>query len=253
MTGVTTVIAVLAALLVALGLMALARFLAKLRSADPTMWEGAIRRFEEKDRRSPPPKGVIVFTGSSSIRFWKSLKEDMAPLPVVNRGFGGSQIHQVTHYADRIVLPYQPRAVVFYAGENDMAGLFFSSKRTPVEIRDAYRKFCQKIHTALPEVPIYYISTKPPKRRLRLWPAMQEANRLVREYCGSDERLRYIDIVPAMLDAAGKPRRDVFKWDGIHLNREGYAIWKSVVRPVLLEAFPESKQSATGGLPSPAA
>jgi lysophospholipase L1-like esterase len=241
-TSVTTIIAVLAALVVALGLMALARFLAKLRSADPTMWEGAIRKFEEEDRRSPPPRGVIVFTGSSSIRFWKSLKEDMAPLPVMNRGFGGSQIHQVTHYADRIVLPYQPRAVVFYAGENDMAGLYLSRKKSPSEIRDAYREFCQKIHRALPEVPIYHISTKPPKRRLRLWPAMQEANRLVREHCASDERLRYVDVVPAMLDAGGKPRRDVFKWDGIHLNEKGYAIWTSVVRPVLAQAFPESGQ-----------
>ena len=242
MTSLTTIIAVLAALVAALGLMSLARFVAKLRSADPAMWEGAIRKFEEEDRRSPPPRGVIVFTGSSSIRFWKSLKEDMAPLPVLNRGFGGSQVHQVTHFADRIVLPYQPRAVVFYAGENDMAGLFFSRKRTPVEIRDAYREFCQNIHRALPEVPIYYISTKPPKRRLKLWPAMQEANRLVREYCAPNERLHYIDIVPAMLDADGKPRRDVFKWDGIHLNEKGYAIWTSVVRPVLAQAFPESGQ-----------
>ena len=240
MNSVTTIIAVLTALLAALGLMALARFMGKLCSADPTMWEGAIRKFEKADRRSPAPKGIIVFTGSSSIRYWKSLKEDMAPLPVLNRGFGGSQIHQVTHYADRIVLPHQPRAVVFYAGENDMAGLFFSRKRTPVEIRDAYREFCQKIHRALPEVPIYHISTKPPKRRLRLWPAMQEANQLVREYCASDKRLRYIDVVPAMLDADGKPRRDVFKWDGIHLNEKGYSIWTSVVRPVLAQAFPES-------------
>ena len=253
MTSLTIVIAVLATLVAALGLTALARFVAKLRSADPTIWKRAIRQFEKEDRRSPPPKGVIVFTGSSSIRFWKSLKEDMAPLPVVNRGFGGSQIPQVTHYADRIVLPYQPRAVVFYAGENDMAGLFLSSKKGPTEIRDAYRRFCEKIHGALPDVPIYYISTKPPKRRLRLWPAMQVANQLVREYCASGKRLRYIDIVPAMLDTAGKPRRDVFKWDGIHLNEKGYAIWTSVVRPVLLEAFPESKQSATGALPSPAA
>ena len=242
MTTITTVIAVLAALLAALGLMALARFAANLRRADPTMWEGVIRKFEEEDRRSPPPKGVIVFTGSSSIRFWKSLKEDMAPLPVLNRGFGGSQIHQVTHYADRIVLPYKPRAVVFYAGENDMAGLFLSKKKGPAEIRDAYRKFCQKVHAALPDVPIYYISTKPPKRRLRLWPAMQVANQLVWEYCATNERLQYIDIVPAMLDAEGRPRRDVFKWDGIHLNDRGYAIWRSVVRPILVEAFPENRE-----------
>jgi lysophospholipase L1-like esterase len=234
------VLGILLAVVLTAGLIRLPRLAARLKSADPTLWEGAIRKFEAEDRRRPPPPGVIVFTGSSSIRFWKSLTEDMAPLPVVNRGFGGSQIHQVAHYVDRIVLPYKPKAVVFYAGENDMAGLFFSRKRTPVEIRDAYREFCEKVHAALPQVPIYYISTKPPKRRLRLWPAMQEANGLVREYCASDERLHYIDIVPAMLDAEGKPRRDLFKWDGIHLNEKGYAIWKSIVRPILVEAFPEN-------------
>jgi lysophospholipase L1-like esterase len=239
-TRVTTITAVLAASVVALGLIALARFVAKLRSADPTIWEGAIRKLEEEDRRSPPPKGVIVFTGSSSIRFWKSLKEDMAPLPAVNRGFGGSQIHQVTHYADRIVLPYQPRAVVFYGCENDIAGVFFSKKKSAAEVCEAYRRFCEKVRAALPEVPIYFISIKPPKRRLKFWPAMQVANRLVREYCASKERLQFIDIVPAMLDADGDPRRDVFKWDGIHLNEKGYAIWTSVVRPILAGAFLES-------------
>ena len=252
MTSVTTIVAVLAALVLTLGLIALARFLAKLSSADPTIWERAIRQFEKEDRRSPPPKGVIVFIGSSSIRFWKSLKEDMAPLPVVNRGFGGSQIHQVTHYADRIVLPYQPRAIVFYGCENDIAGVFLSKKRSPTEVREAYQGFCEKIHAALPEVPIYFISIKPPKRRLRLWPAMQVANQFVREYCASEERLHFIDIVPAMLDADGKPRRDVFKWDGIHLNEKGYAIWASVVRPILAEAFLESGESAAGGLHPPA-
>jgi lysophospholipase L1-like esterase len=251
-TNVTTVVAVLAALLVTLGLIALARFVAKLISADPAIWERVIRKFEKEDRRSPPPKGVIVFTGSSSIRFWKSLKEDMAPLPVVNRGFGGSQIHQVTHYADRIVLPYKPKAIVFYAGENDMAGVFFSKKKSADEVCEAYQKFCEKIHAALPEVPIYFISIKPPKRRLKFWTAMQAANQLVREYCASNEQLRYIDIVPAMLDADGKPRRDVFKWDGIHLNENGYAIWTSVVRPILAEAFLESGESAAGGLRPPA-
>ena len=240
MTSVTTVVAVIAALVVVLGLIALAKLLAKLSSTDPIVWERAIRQFEKEDRRCPPPKGVIVFTGSSSIRFWKSLKEDMAPLPVVNRGFGGSQIHQVTHYADRIVLPYQPKAIVFYGCENDIAGVFLSKKRSLTEVCEAYQRFCEKIHAALPEVPIYFISIKPPKRRLKFWPAMQAANQLVREYCASDKRLHYIDIVPAMLDADGKPRPDVFKWDGIHLNEKGYEIWTSVVRPILVKAFLEN-------------
>lgn len=221
----------------AIALIAFARFVSRVSGDEPTVWERQIRKFEKADQHGSPPGGVIVFTGSSSLRFWKSLQEDMAPLPVVNRGFGGSQIHQVTHYADRIVLPYRPRAVVFYAGENDIAGVLFSRKKTPDEVREAYEKFCQKIHSQLPEASIYFISIKPPKLRLNYWLAMQKANKLVQEFCRSDHRLHFIDVVPGMLDADGNPRRDVFKWDGVHLNKKGYAIWTSVVKPVLEEAL----------------
>ncbi len=110
----------IAALLVLLIVLATARFIIRHRKGDPKVWERAIRRFEKNDRRCFPPEGVIVFTGSSSIRFWKSLQTDMAPLPVVHRGFGGAQIHDVTHYVQRIVTPYKPKAVVFYAGNLDL-------------------------------------------------------------------------------------------------------------------------------------
>ncbi len=205
---------------------------------DPTVWEADIRRFEAADRRDGRPTGLIVFTGSSSIRFWATLSADMAPLPVINRGFGGSQVHQVAYYADRIVIPYQPKAVVFYAGENDIAGVYFSKKKTAVEVAAAYRQFCEKVHAALPSVPIYFISLKPPKARLAYWPIMQAANRLIQDDCASDARLHYIDVVPAMLDADGHTRGELFRWDGIHLNARGYQIWTAVVKPILLAAFP---------------
>ncbi len=227
--------------LAAIALITAVAYVLRLSSDAPTIWEGEIRRFEKQDRQSPPPEGVIVFTGSSSIRFWETLPVDMAPLPALNRGFGGAQIHQVTYYADRIVLPYRPRIIVFYAGENDMAGVFFSKRKTAEEVRDAYQAFCQTIHARLPATPIYFISIKPPKVRLDFWPAMQTANRLIQDWCASDSRLHYIDIVPAMLDAQGRPRRDVFRWDGIHLNQKGYALWTAVVKPVLAEAWRDKK------------
>jgi lysophospholipase L1-like esterase len=226
---------VIAALVVA------ATFVSKLSRDDPTAWARAIRKFEKEDRHSPPAGDLIVFTGSSSIRYWKTLRTDMASLAVLNRGFGGSRIHDVTYYVNRIVLQHTPRAVVLYAGENDIAGMFLSRKKTAAEVREAFQKFCEEIHSELPVVPIYFISIKPPKTRLRFWPTMQAANQLVREYCASDQRLHFVDIVSGMLETDGKPRRDFFKWDGIHLNAKGYAIWISIIRPILTDAFPGSR------------
>jgi lysophospholipase L1-like esterase len=158
----------------------------------------------------------------------------MAPLPVLNRGFGGSQIDDVTYYAERAVLRYKPKVIVFYAGENDMVGILWSTKKTPEEIRDAFRAFCAKIFARQPDAPICFISIKPPKRRIAEWPRMQIANRLIRDYCACDGRLQYIDIVPPMLDAQGNPRADLYVWDGIHMNAQGYAIWSAVIRPILM-------------------
>jgi hypothetical protein len=159
----------------------LVRHILKLVKGDPSFWERSIRNFEKQDLETPPPAGSILFMGSSSIRYWKTLEDDMAPLPVLNRGFGGSRIADVTYYADRVVLPYQPDAIVFYAGENDISGLVLSKKKTSEEVANDFRAFCSKIHTKLPEVPVHFISIKPPKRRRKLWPEMQEANRLVKK------------------------------------------------------------------------
>ena len=226
-------IAAVVLLLVAAAAIVILRFVVKFHHRDPTIWAGEMRRFDKFDRDNGTPSDVIVFTGSSTIRFWSTLPSDMSPLPVLNRGFGGSRIHDVTYYADRAVLRYKPRAIVFYAGENDMAGALWSRKRTPQEVRDDFRKFCEKIFAAAPSTPIYFISIKPPKRRIAEWPHMQVANRLIRDYCASDNRLHYIDIVPPMSDAQGSPRRDLYAWDGLHMNAAGYAIWISVVKAAL--------------------
>jgi lysophospholipase L1-like esterase len=214
----------------------LARKTVQAARGDPTFWEGEIRRFERKDRHGMPLSGGIVFTGSSSIRFWKTLEEDMAPLPVVNRGFGGSQIHQVTYYADRIILSYEPRVVVLYAGENDIAGAKFGKKKRAEEVLEAFKQFCEVVRAELPGVLIYYVSIKPPKLRLKLWPEMRKANRLIGKFAETEQGVHYVDVATAMLDAEGEPRKDLFRWDGLHMNELGYVIWASILRPILEEA-----------------
>ncbi len=200
-------------------------------SGDPAAWEPAIRKFEAHDQVQPPPKGVVVFTGSSSITFWSTLAQDMAPLPVINRGFGGSRLNDVVTYAPRIVVAYRPRAVVLFAGTNDIAR---SKPKTAQEVYDGYRAFVAVVHSALPDTPIYYVSITPTPSRWKLWPIVQEANRLICAHTTTDPRLHFIDMTAVILGADGKPDRTLFRLDRLHPNRRGYAVWTAKIKPILL-------------------
>jgi lysophospholipase L1-like esterase len=200
----------------------------------PDSWESSIRKFEESDRVHPPKPGTIVFTGSSSINYWNTLAEDMRPLDVVNRGFGGSQIAQVNQYARRVVIPYRPRAVVLYAGENDLSWPWSKSAETVVE---DFRQFVQLIHAELPDAWIYYVSMKPSPLRWGNWPTIHRANLMIESFIRTQQRVQYIDVSAAMLDAQGQPRRELFRSDGLHMNPQGYALWISIIKPALLSRF----------------
>ena len=210
----------------------------KLKRGDPTFWERSIRKFEKSDKKNKPRDNTILFTGNSSIVYWKNLEEDMNPLAVLNRGFGGSQIPDVTHYVDRIVVPYEPKAIVFHAGENDITGLLVSKKKTAEEVVTSFKQFCDKVLNTYKSIPIYFISIKPPKRRKKFWSEMEKANKLIENYCSLNENLQYINIVDPMLDSNGNVNPDLFIWDGIHLNKKGYEIWKDVIKPILIQDFP---------------
>lgn len=192
-------------------------------------WEPAIQAFEAKDRKHAPAKGGIVFVGSSSIVLW-DIPKSFPGLDAINRGFGGSQLADSVRYADRIVIPYQPRIVVLYAGDNDLA-----SGKTPQKVRDDYRRFVDVIHGALPKAKILYIGIKPCKARWKLIDKVRETNRLIAESAAKDPRLVFIDVEKPMLDADGKPRPELFKSDNLHLNAEGYRLWAGLVGPHLKE------------------
>jgi len=221
----------------------------------PGLWEFEISAYEKADRLSPPKPGVIVFTGSSSIRIWDTLADDMKPLEVINRGFGGSQIADVNRYASRIILPYRPRAVVLYAGDNDLSAPWL---KTPEQVSEDFKHFVQIIRGKLPETWIYFVSIKPSIQRWSNWPKFKKTNALIAEYIHTQPRVEFIDVGPAMLDAQGKPRAELFREDGLHMNAKGYAVWTSTIKPVLLSRFANPKLDATvysvlatGSLPSP--
>jgi lysophospholipase L1-like esterase len=194
-------------------------------------WESAIVAFEESDRAAPPPPGAIVFTGSSSIRMWSSLQQDMAPLTVLNRGFGGSHIAHVNHFADRIVTPYRPSAVVLYAGDNDLAS---GSDKTPESVFGDFQRFVGIVHGAQPDARIYFLAIKPSLSRWDRWPLMRDANARIAAFAAETPRVEYVDVATPMLGADGAPRPELFVLDGLHMNEAGYALWTGIVRPVLL-------------------
>lgn len=192
------------------------------------MWEKEITALLEIDAKQTPPEKAVLFTGSSSIRLWKTLREDFPNLKVINRGFGGSQFEDLNFFAPKIVVPYKPRLIVIYTGENDIesgqtAGNVLGDFRAFMAIRDKY----------LPGTPIIYISLKPSILRWAKWPEMSRANDLIREEIKKHKGVKFADLASKMLGADGKPLPDIFVSDGLHMNEKGYAIWKENLGPML--------------------
>jgi lysophospholipase L1-like esterase len=208
--------------------LAIALLLVPALFAAPEKWAAAIDKFTEGDARNPPPTNAVVFVGSSSIVKWASLARDFPHVTVINRGFGGSQLEDSVHFADRIVIPYKPRTVVLYAGDNDL-----NAGKSPETVHADFRSFVSKVHAALPNARIVYIAIKPSPSRWKLREKIVRANALIAADCAKDPRLAFADIYTPMLDAKGEPRPELFVKDMLHMNEAGYAVWTPVVAPLL--------------------
>ena len=195
-----------------------------LAQSKTNAFEKEILAFEASDKTNPPPKHAVLFTGSSSIRMWKTLAKDLPDYRVINRGFGGSQISDCNYFADRIVLPYQPDVIVFYAGGNDI-----NAKKSPETVFNDFKEFVAKVRVKLPATKIAYISIAGNPARWAQIDRVREANQLVRAYTRTVPGLSYIDTTSAMLGADGLPRPEIFVADKLHMNTNGYAIWTRVI------------------------
>jgi lysophospholipase L1-like esterase len=191
-------------------------------------WQKEIRAFAKQDAQKAPPMQPIVFTGSSSIRKWQTLATDFPTLPVMNRGFGGSEMADSVSYAPLTVIQYQPRLVVVYAGSNDI-----SAGKTPQRVLADFKAFVAHVQAALPECRISYISNAPNPKRWSLVSKMREASQLIEVFTKTDKRLQFINVHPHMIGPDGKPKPDIFAADQLHMNAKGYAIWTGVVGPYL--------------------
>ncbi|MGE5172082.1 MAG: SGNH/GDSL hydrolase family protein, partial [Rudaea sp.] len=200
---------------------------ADARSPSASRWDAAFASFAADDAAHPHPPGGVLFVGSSSIRLWNDLEDQFKASPVIiKRGFGGSQLSDCVKHLSRLVLPYRPRTVLVYAGDNDLA-----SGTTPHEVYRRFLAFVEGIHHELPATHIAYISIKPSPARMHLLGAIRETNALIRDYAEREDSVEYIDVFMPMLDAEGRPRAALFRADRLHLNREGYALWKQVIAP----------------------
>ncbi|MCY4128949.1 MAG: GDSL-type esterase/lipase family protein [Gammaproteobacteria bacterium] len=206
--------------------------LAENHEVAESRWEAVIQRFEAADRTNPPPKNAILFAGSSSIVFWRSLSEDMAPLTVLNRGFGGSQMFELNMFRDRIVTPYEPRAVLVYEGDNDVA-----AGKQPDEILAEYRDFVDHLKEQLPDTDVYFIAVKPSVRRAHLWSTMVEVNDALKTLADEHDHVQFLDTSTPMLTEEGTVMDGLLVEDGLHMNANGYSIWTDVIMPVLMSEY----------------
>lgn len=189
--------------------------------------EKELAAYDAADRAAPPARGGIVFVGSSSIVDW-DVARYFPDLRITNRGLWGSSLADAVQNVERLVLPYEPRLVVLYAGENDI-----DAGRLAEQVAVDFERFVRAIHAKLPRTMIVYVGIKPSPDR---WPQidrMRAANRMIRVFCERDDRLAFLDVDGAMLGWDERPRRNLFVDDGLHLSPQGYQLWSTLLRPFL--------------------
>ena len=195
---------------------------------DFSVWEKEISAFEQSDRTKPPPQNAVVFTGSSTIRRWTTMAEDLPNHKVINRGFGGSQIVDATYFADRIIIPYKPKMVLIRAGGNDI----FAGK-SPEQTFQDFKDFVAKIHSKLPKTEVVYIALSPSVARWNNADKEKSLNQMVLEFTKKSKRVKYLDDYDVSLGADGKPRPELFIEDKLHFNAEGNKLFAARVRRFL--------------------
>jgi len=211
-----------------LGLILSLVLLALGAQAKPSDWTADIDQLTQADAAHPPAPHGIVFVGSSSIRMWETLESDFPGLPVIRRGFGGSELADSVYYLDRLVIAYQPKMVVLYAGENDI-----TAGKTPETVAADFHAFRMKLHAALPATKIFYLAMKPSPSRWALHEKFQRGNALIAAECAGDPRLTFVDVYTALLGPDGLPRAELFRPDMLHMKHAGYEIWTRLLTPLL--------------------
>jgi len=228
---------------VAFALLSITPVLAQAASTDEAakrwaQYEPSFVAFAEADRATPPVKGGILVLGSSIFRQWTNVAEQMAPLPVLNRAFGGSRTGDQLARFDQVVLPYAPKVILYYCGSNDLK---MAQADAPEVIFGRFRAFSERVRATLPETRIIYVSSTRSPDRVERWEQVDRYNALVLAYCAATPHHTYIDINPALVDADGHPRLDLYKDDKLHFHPSSYDEFTRIIKPVLNRVWAEAE------------
>jgi hypothetical protein len=197
-------------------------------------WEKDILKFEQQDKSEKDPANAILFAGSSSIRLWSTLKEDVAPYPVIQRGFGGSKFSDMAVYAKRIIYPHQFKALVIFEA-NDITGS--KTDKTPAEVVKLFRNIVKTVRKKYADQPIFLFEITPTKSRWAVWPTVKQTNQMLKETCSKLHNTYFIETASAYLNKDGEPRNELFIKDMLHQNHEGYIIWGDLAKKKLDEVL----------------
>jgi lysophospholipase L1-like esterase len=192
----------------------------------PAFWND-IQRFKSQDSITVPAKNAILFVGSSSFTKWTDVQAYFPGYKIINRGFGGSSLPDLIRYADDIIFPYQPKQIVIYCGENDLAS---SDTVTAALVFHRFETLYKTIRARMPKVPIAFISLKPSPSRERLWPKMVEVNSMIKKYLNKKKYAAFVDVYHSMFNKDGTVMKDIFLDDSLHMNKKGYAIWQPIIK-----------------------
>jgi lysophospholipase L1-like esterase len=193
-------------------------------------WEQDIQKFEQLDKNEKYPQDAILFAGSSSIRLWSSLEKDMAPYPVIQRGFGGSRLSDLAVYSRRIFDPHPCIAIVLFVA-NDITGS--DQDKSPQEVAALFRNILKTIRKTHPETPVFWIEVTPTALRWKVWPEIRKANNLIKDICDNQKNTYFIKTDYAFLNEKGLPKDELFRDDKLHLTEKGYAVWTDIIKKEL--------------------
>lgn len=195
-------------------------------------WETQIKELEQKDQSENIPEDYILYLGSSSIRLWDSIHQDMKPYNSVKRGYGGAHFYDLIHFTERLVTPHKDAKAIVCFVANDLTGVWDNPKTkvTPKQVKRLYVYFTKQVRAIAPETPIFLIEITPTQSRWNIWDKTVKANDLMEAYCKTQDNMHFISTSEQFLNEEGLPRTELFIEDQLHLNRDGYRLWSQIIK-----------------------
>lgn len=201
------------------------------QNAKPPFWQD-IQSFRHRDSVQLPPAKPILFVGSSSFTKWTDVQNYFPGYTILNRGFGGSMLTDLLRYEEDVIFKYDPKQIVIYCGENDLAA---SDTVTSRIVFDRFKNLYSEIRAVYPNVPVVFVSLKPSPSRWQLKEKEIAANNMIEKYLKKEKSAQFVSVWKAMLGDDGKPKPEIFIEDNLHMNAQGYVIWQKILQPYLVK------------------